>query len=615
MKAYIKSTFAAVILLCATTHRPALGATLRGAASASHAPQRRSRQLSVVDAIKGASAGILYTGCESMQGFNGLMAHVGLDSPSLEESTAVCMEAMANACQREDLGTNCNAAIACFLTQAGATDPCTEAAFHAGKHLYDFMRAGPFALASLTNLKAQYEAVQCLRESNVKCAQHYAEIEGPEQLPRYFAENGGGPASGPATNCCFDEGKGERLPAGCDPKLIAHVGCNIRPTLPTDATKACPASGCRHHESVRGHVAALAAKALAKAAAKTAVDHVMHNENVRGWAKAKWDAYLHGEQAKHAKDTATSAWEKFKQTESYKRLHPDPTPAPTPAPPSLPTCTFQRPGSRHNTAPHWFASKAKYNDVHASCKDWFYAGDNVFDVQAAGPTADFCGCCAACDPFGHGHGYSTCLECADRKPTTTPATPPTPATPKPTPPPPKMEGVVAEGCYLNFDGPTRLDAYTSAASHGGCLAQAAREGKPFAALEYREGPGEPAHPRCLVLDALPAQAKVADVNCWHADAAGNSLGATGRLAVYRLPAKTCTFQRAGSRHNTAPAWFASRPQYDGLHESCKAWLFAGDFVYDVQADGPTEDFCGCCDACQPQQRGHGYGVCNVCPKY
>ncbi len=58
-----------------------------------------------------------------------------------------------------------------------------------------------------------------------------------------------------------------------------------------------------------------------------------------------------------------------------------------------------------------YASMAKYDDVPASCAAWFWAGDQVFDVQAGGATADFCGCCAACDPAGHGSNYSTCSEC------------------------------------------------------------------------------------------------------------------------------------------------------------------------------------------------------------
>merc|ERR1719163_1488600 len=98
------------------------------------------------------------------------------------------------------------------------------------------------------------------------------------------------------------------------------------------------------------------------------------------------------------------------------------------------TCTFDRPGSRHNAVPSWFASQTKYAGLHETCVAWFFTGEYVADVQADGTTPDFCGCCDACDPFGHGHQYSTCNECPEPTPAPTPE--PTPApTPAPTPKP------------------------------------------------------------------------------------------------------------------------------------------------------------------------------------
>ena len=70
-------------------------------------------------------------------------------------------------------------------------------------------------------------------------------------------------------------------------------------------------------------------------------------------------------------------------------------------------CTFPVPGDV--SLPAW--ATAPYADVASSCAAWFHAGDWVFDIQAGGATPEFCGCCAACDPFAHGHQYGTCNAC------------------------------------------------------------------------------------------------------------------------------------------------------------------------------------------------------------
>ena len=72
-------------------------------------------------------------------------------------------------------------------------------------------------------------------------------------------------------------------------------------------------------------------------------------------------------------------------------------------------CTFEAPSPF--TVPDHYANNPQYNGLDASCKAWFFAGDTIFDVQADGPTAAFCGCCNACDPTGHGHGYGVCAQC------------------------------------------------------------------------------------------------------------------------------------------------------------------------------------------------------------
>ena len=87
--------------------------------------------------------------------------------------------------------------------------------------------------------------------------------------------------------------------------------------------------------------------------------------------------------------------------------------SPPPAAPATHTvngaCTFEAPSPF--TVPDHYANNPQYNGLDASCKAWFFAGDTIFDVQADGPTAAFCGCCNACDPTGHGHGYGVCAQC------------------------------------------------------------------------------------------------------------------------------------------------------------------------------------------------------------
>ena len=77
--------------------------------------------------------------------------------------------------------------------------------------------------------------------------------------------------------------------------------------------------------------------------------------------------------------------------------------------------------------------------------------------------------------------------------------------------------------------------------------------------------------------------------------------------------RECPFKTPGSRHNGAPAWFSNQGKYKGVSNICINWFYAGDHVMDVQKSMTKEDFCSCCDACNPNSYGHGF-MCGDCKK-